>query len=64
MTDPNPEAHAPLTCEGTVVGLSASPGHPFSKEPREAVRLVEGHGVDLWVDVAGYGTGRLAVVLS
>ena len=25
MTDPNPEAHAPLTCEGDVVGLSASP---------------------------------------
>jgi MOSC domain-containing protein YiiM len=46
MTDPNPEAHAPLTCEGTVVGLSASPGHRFSKEPRESVRLVEGHGVE------------------
>ena len=46
MTDPNPEAHAPLTCEGTVAGLSASPGHHFSKEPRESVRLVEGHGVE------------------
>ena len=31
---------------GSVVAVALSPAHGFSKEPREAVRLVERHGVE------------------